>query len=91
MISMREDQRDIQRKLRVLEHADASSNVRKTCRYFGIGRASFYRWQAAYRRLGEDKVSRRRHSIKGLQYRVSSRLPGNSGDDGEVSATPSSR
>lgn len=50
---MKEDQREIQRKLRVLEHADVSGNVRKTCRYFGIGRASFYRWQAAYRRHGE--------------------------------------
>ena len=25
----------------------------KTCRYFGIGRASFYRWRTAYRQLGE--------------------------------------
>lgn len=57
---MKEDQRDIQRKLRVLEHADASSNVRKTCRYFGIGRASFYRWQAAYRRLGEAGLINKR-------------------------------
>ena len=50
---MKGDELEIQRKLRVLEHADVSGNVRKTCRYFGIGRASFYRWQAAYRQHGE--------------------------------------
>jgi transposase len=61
---MKEDQRDIQRKLRVLEHADASSNFRKTCRYFGIGRASFYRWQAAYRRLGETGLINKRQIPK---------------------------
>ena len=37
----KEDQREIQRKLRVLEHAERSGQVSKTCRYFGIGRASF--------------------------------------------------
>ena len=40
---MTDDQREIRRKLRVLEHAEQSGNVSRTCRYFGIGRASFYR------------------------------------------------
>ena len=44
---MIEDQREIRRKLRVLEHADRHGNVSKTCRYFGVGRASFYRWRDA--------------------------------------------
>ena len=40
--------RDIQRKLRALRHAEQIGDVSKTCRYFGIGRASFYRWRAAF-------------------------------------------
>lgn len=40
------DQREIRRKLRVLEHGRASGDVSKTCRCFGIGRAGFHRWRA---------------------------------------------
>ena len=36
----KEVQREIQRKLRVLQHAERTGQVSKTCRYFGIGRAS---------------------------------------------------
>jgi len=57
---MTEDQREIRRKLRVLEHADRHGNVSKTCRYFGVGRASFYRWRNAYRRKGEAGLVSRR-------------------------------
>jgi transposase InsO family protein len=52
MSSMTNDQREIQRKLRVLRHAETIGSVSKSCRYFGIGRASFYRWQKAYRERG---------------------------------------
>src|SRR2546423_11385313 len=34
-----------QRRLRVLEHAQASSNVAETCRVFGISRTRFYEWR----------------------------------------------
>lgn len=50
---MTDDQREIRRKLRVLAHAEASGNVSRTCRYFGVGRATFYRWRSAYRARGE--------------------------------------
>lgn len=50
----KEDQREIQRKLRVLQYAERAGQVSKTCRYFGIGRASFYRWRRAFERNGED-------------------------------------
>ena len=36
---MSKAQRDIHRKKRVLEHAVRVSNMRKTCRYFGVSRA----------------------------------------------------
>lgn len=42
MVGMNENRRKIQRRLRILQHATESGNVRKTCRYFGIGRVSFY-------------------------------------------------
>jgi len=38
---MTNDQREIRRKLRILEHANECGSVCKTCRYFGIGRSSF--------------------------------------------------
>ena len=50
---MTNDERDIQRKLRVLQHAEKIGNVRKTCRYFGVGRSSFYRWLDAFQKHGE--------------------------------------
>jgi len=50
---MNKDQREIQRKLRILHYADKIGHVAKTCRYFGIGRTSFYRWKKAYAEHGE--------------------------------------
>ena len=50
---MTSQERDIQRKLKVLRHAEQTRHVAKTCRYFGIGRASFYRWKSVYRESGE--------------------------------------
>jgi len=38
---MTKDQRDIQRKLRILGYAEEIGHVARTCRYFGIGRTSF--------------------------------------------------
>ena len=50
---MDKNKREIQRKLRILRYADEIGHVAKTCRYFGIGRASFYRWRKAYSERGE--------------------------------------
>ena len=50
---MTNEQRDIQRKFRVLQHAEKIGNARKACRYFGVGRSSFYRWRYAYQKFGE--------------------------------------
>ena len=44
---MTKEERDIQCKLKVLLHAEKTGHVAKTCRYFGVGRPSFYRWKAA--------------------------------------------
>jgi len=50
---MTNDRREIRRKLRILQHAEKVGSVSKTCRYFGIGRASFYRWRHVYQKRGE--------------------------------------
>lgn len=50
---MTTEEREIQRKLRVLQHAEQIGDARKACRYFGIGKSSFYRWRKAYREHGE--------------------------------------
>jgi transposase InsO family protein len=50
---MNSAQRDINRKLRIFEHAQATGNVSKTCRYFGISRTAFYEWKKAYKENGE--------------------------------------
>ena len=50
---MTNEERDIQRKLRVLQHAEKIGRARKACRYFGVGRSSFYRLRDAYQKHGE--------------------------------------
>ncbi len=46
-------QRDIARKLKVLEHAKVSGNISFTCRHFGVSRETFYQWKQAYSAQGE--------------------------------------
>ena len=57
---MNNDQREVCRKLRILQHADKIGDVSKTCRYFGIGRASFYRWRQAHQNNGEAGLTNAR-------------------------------
>jgi helix-turn-helix protein len=45
---MRPKEREIQRRLRVLEHAMQIGNTRMTCRHFGLSRSTFYRWKKEY-------------------------------------------
>ena len=50
------DGREVQRKLRVLQHTERTGQVANTYRYFGIGRASFYSWRRAYEQDGEARL-----------------------------------
>jgi transposase InsO family protein len=45
--------KEAERRRRILQYAEQTGNVARTCRYFGIGRASFYRWRLDYLKLGE--------------------------------------
>ena len=60
MCLITDDQREIRRKLRVLEYAELSGDVSKTCQHFGVGRASFYRWCHAHRAHGEAGLTNNR-------------------------------
>jgi transposase-like protein len=57
---MTDDQREIRRKLRVLEYAELSGDVSKTCQHFRVGQASFYRWCHAHRAHGEAGLANNR-------------------------------
>ena len=50
---MTKAQRDIKRKLRVLNYAKEIGNVSKACRYFGISRETFHLWKRAYEQHGD--------------------------------------
>ncbi len=50
---MTKDEREIQRKLKVLYYAEKTGHVARACRYFGVGRSNFYRWKRAYEARGE--------------------------------------
>ena len=63
---MYEFKRDAGHKLRVLRHADQIGDIGKACRYFGVGRASFYRWQTTYRQLGMAGLENRKTAITGF-------------------------
>ena len=39
---MNVQQREIQRRLRVIKHAEKLGNVQRTCHYFGIARSTFF-------------------------------------------------
>ncbi|WP_322867250.1 IS630 transposase-related protein [Aquicoccus sp. G2-2] len=64
---MNKDQREIQRRLRILRYAEEIGHVAKTYRKFGIGRADFYRWRKAYTARGEINE---RHEPVGVSSHV---------------------
>ena len=51
-----EEQSDIRRKLKVLNHAKELGNISKTCRYFGVSRETYYQWKRAYEAKGESAL-----------------------------------
>jgi transposase InsO family protein len=55
--------REIKRKLRVLNHAKETGNVSKTCRLFGVSRQSFYVWKRAYDQFGEQGLAPKKHGV----------------------------
>lgn len=59
-------QKEVKRRIRILEHAVLTGNAAKTCRYFGISRLVFYLWRAAWldrgaAGLGPQKLTPKSH------------------------------
>lgn len=59
---MNADQKEILRKRRILDYAEACQNVNKACRYFGVSRSNFYLWRASFRRHGDAGLIRKSRS-----------------------------
>ena len=57
---MTEDQREINRKKRVIEYAEKNGNIKTACRRFGIARSTFYLWRDRYRESGDEGLKSRR-------------------------------
>lgn len=51
---MKTDEREIRRKLRVLERAEELGCDAMAYRYFGVPKSTFYRWRKAYLEQGEQ-------------------------------------
>lgn len=50
----RQEEADIRRKTKVLEHAIQSVNVSHTCRRYRVSRDSFYRWKRQLEKDGSE-------------------------------------
>jgi len=61
---MTTDEREVKRKLRILNHAEEIGNIAKTCRYFGIPRSLFYVWRNIYQRHGVEGLKRKKPTPK---------------------------
>lgn len=74
----KEDEREVQRKLRILQHAEKIGHVANTCRYFGIGRAGGVSLIATGLRFTQRSLSRhcsshtRKSSEEGLDQTFNS-------------------
>ena len=71
---MKQNERDIQRKLRILRYAEEVGSAVKACRYFGIGRACFHRWKVLYRNDGEAGLVNKKPTPKNPKYRTPSKI-----------------
>jgi len=57
---MSKEERELNRRLRILKHARDTGNVALTCRYFGIGRSTFYLWKSRFDKEGISGLQRRK-------------------------------
>ena len=67
---MTKTEREIQRKLGLLKYAGEVGDVAKACRYFGVGRASIYRWKPAYECGRESGLANRKTASRNPANRM---------------------
>ena len=56
-------EREIKRKLRVLNYAKEIGNISKACRFYGLSRQAFYKWKRAYEKFGEPGLAPKKHGV----------------------------
>lgn len=56
-------EREIKRKLRVLNYAKEIGNISKACRFFGLSRQSFHLWKRSYEKFGEQGLAPKKHGV----------------------------
>ncbi len=61
---MNAEQREIRRRKRILEHAEKTGCVTRTCLYFAIPRSSFYRYRNLYIKGGEAALTNKKPIAK---------------------------
>ncbi len=54
------NQREINRRLRIRKHARENGNIAMTCRYFGIGKSTFYEWRARFEKGGLNGLAKKK-------------------------------
>jgi len=67
---MTQAQRDINRKLRILNYAKERGNIAKACRHFGTSREIFYRWKRSYESIGEEALINNKPCPQNLKLRT---------------------
>jgi transposase len=67
-------EREIKRRLRVLEHAKKIGNVRMTCSYFGLSRSTFYRWKTKYDKQGESGLGNKSTAARNHPRKVQAEI-----------------
>ena len=68
---MNQNERYLQRKLRILRYAEEVGSTVRAYRYFGIARASFYRWKVLYKNGGEAGLVNKKPIPKNPKNRTS--------------------
>jgi transposase len=66
----KEQQREINRKLKILKEAEKCNNISFACRHYGISRVTFYRWQRHYRQCGDKGLINSKPCPQNIKIRV---------------------
>jgi transposase InsO family protein len=66
----REKQREIDRKLKILNEVAKHGNVSFVCRYYGISRVAFYKWKKLYKLRGEGGLINSKPCPQNVKIRV---------------------
>ena len=70
-------ERQIRHRLAILSHADeVSMNVAATCRYYGISRNTFYKWERRFKAEGADGLRERSRAPKNSPRATDSEVVG---------------